>query len=203
MGLIGLFLASNILAAQLFVCLRSAEQVSSQLGAAHVIKNLFVFLETFTSVDFFCAEASVQSLIAVILENGEIIGLDNASLLRRFGQGLVVRFHFFADGKPLLILGQLIVVVDQLLLARLYGEVGLSNCNDLLARVAIHNDQVAGIAGENVVINQLNTTVRHGRCFVDLNKTFIHSYAAVFAGCLSFFNEFLEIPPFRIFKYGL
>ena len=51
------------------------------------------------------------------LENGEIIGLDNASLLRRFGQRLVVRFHFFADSKPLLILGQLIVVVDQFLLA--------------------------------------------------------------------------------------
>lgn len=128
-----------------------------------MIKNLFVFLETFTSVDFFCAEASVQSLIAVILENGEIIGLDNASLLRRFGQGLVVHFHFFADGKPLLILGQLIVVVDQLLLARLYGEVGLSNCNDLLARVAIHNDQVAGIAGKHVVFQNADSSVGHRR----------------------------------------
>ena len=108
-----------------------------------------------------------------------------------------------SDGETLLILGQLVVVVDQFLLARLHGEVGLPNCDDLLARVAVHNDQVAGIAGENVVINQLNTTVRHGRCFVDLNKTFIHSHVAVFAGCLSFFNEFLEIPPFRIFKYGL
>lgn len=38
---------------------------------------------------------------------------------------------------------------------------------------------IFAIAGENVVINQLNTTVRHGRCFVDLNKTFIHSHVAV------------------------
>ena len=49
-----------------------------------MIKNLFVFLETFTSVDFFCAEASVQSLIAVILENGEILPCLDTSHLRGF-----------------------------------------------------------------------------------------------------------------------
>ena len=83
--------------------------------------------------------------------------------MRRFGQGLVVRFHFFADGKPLLILGQLVVMVDQLLLARLYGEVGLSNCDDLLARVAIHNDQVAGIAGKPVIFQNADSSVGHRR----------------------------------------
>ena len=102
-------------------------------------------------------------MIAVILENGEIIGLDNASLLRRFGQGLVVRFHFFADVKPLLILGQLVVVVDQFLLARFHGEVGLSNCDDFFARIAVHNDQVAGIAGEPVIFQNADSSVGHRR----------------------------------------
>ena len=84
MGLIGLFLASNIFAAQLFVCLRSAEQVSSQLGAAHVIEDFLVLLQALALVDFLDAKPSVQTLIPFVLENGEILPCLDTSHLRGF-----------------------------------------------------------------------------------------------------------------------
>ena len=114
-------------------------------------------------MDFLDAKPSVQPLISFVLENGEIPFRLDTGHLRSLGQRFVVGNHFLSDGETLLILGQLVVVVDQLLLARLYGEVSLPNCDDLLARVAVHDDQVAGIAGKPVIFQNADSSVGHRR----------------------------------------
>ena len=58
-----------------------------------------------------------------------------------------MRDHFAADGQPLLIFRQGVVPFDQLLLAGLDRKIGLPDRNDLLARVAVHLNEVTRITG--------------------------------------------------------
>ena len=55
-----------------------------------MIKNFLAFFEAFALVDRFLIKSSVEPLISMILENGEIQFCLNACLLCRFNQKFVV-----------------------------------------------------------------------------------------------------------------
>lgn len=66
------FPTPDVLAAQFFICLRGAEKIRSQLGAAHVIEDVLPLLQTLSGVDFLCSQTAVQPLIALVLEDGKV-----------------------------------------------------------------------------------------------------------------------------------
>lgn len=59
MGLIGSGFALNILPAQLFFGLSGAKEVCSQLRAAHVVKNVFLWLQTTALSDILCFQTAI------------------------------------------------------------------------------------------------------------------------------------------------
>ena len=77
-------------------------------------------------MDVLCPEASVESLVTVVLENGVVAGFDDSRVSGGFGELGVVLSQVRAD-----------------------GEVYLSLRDDFLGRVRVLNDEVAGVAGEH------------------------------------------------------
>ena len=98
-------------------------------------------------MDLFGPKPAVQALIALVLEDRIVLRRFHAGPFGCLREGLVVRDHFAADGQPLLIFRQGVVPFDQLLLAGLDRKIGLPDRNDLLARVAVHHNEVTRITG--------------------------------------------------------
>lgn len=73
MHLVGGYFALHLVAPELFLRLRAAEEVCREFGRAHVIKDVLGFLELLSLVDHLGGQAVVQSAIAVILEDGKIL----------------------------------------------------------------------------------------------------------------------------------
>ena len=150
MGLVGLLLATHLVAAQLFFRLRGAKQVGRQLGAAHVVQNFLALLQLFACVNVPVAHAAVQALVAVVLKNRVVQRRIHPRIFGCCGQVLVVGGQLVADGQALVVLIQLrkLVAVGQLLPARLQGKVGLAIGNHGFAGLAVLHHQIAGVAGE-------------------------------------------------------
>src|SRR5665648_429234 len=72
-GLVGRLLALDLVAAQLLLGLRRAEEVGCELCAAHMVEDLLALLETLTLVDVPRTEAAIQAAIAMVLEDGEVV----------------------------------------------------------------------------------------------------------------------------------
>lgn len=108
--------------------------------------------------------------------------------------------HFLPDGKPLLVFAQGFVVLHKFAFTRLDREVGLREGNGMLARIAIHRDEVAGVAGEVKVLQFACASIGHGRCFGGTDKMQRSLITAGFTGFFRLVNYALELPPFGIFK---
>jgi len=85
---------------------------------------------------------------------------------------LVAEFSVFdiaSNDKLFSILVELVEPVSYLLTIRLNSEVCLPKCNDLLARIAVLDNEIASVSGELIILDFL----RGCTCFydfVDLNK---------------------------------
>lgn len=97
MNLVGLLLSLDVIAAQLFFGLCSAEQVSCQFSRAHVIKNLLALLQTFSLVNGFLIQSSIKALLAMILEDCEVQPRLNSCLLGHLDKLLVVLSQLIAQ----------------------------------------------------------------------------------------------------------
>lgn len=76
---VGVGLASDAFSTEFFFGLRRSKQVRGQLGAAHVVKDLFARLKLLPSVNVLGRQSAIQPLIAVILEDGVILRLDDTA----------------------------------------------------------------------------------------------------------------------------
>ena len=123
----------------------SAEQVSSQLGAAHVIEDFLVLLQALALVDFLDAKPSVQTLIAVILEDGVIPRFNDTGPSRRVGKLDVVRPHLLTQPQAPL---RFICLIAEFLPPRLYRKVRLPERHPRLTGVRILNRQIASVPRE-------------------------------------------------------
>lgn len=109
-----------------------------------------------------------------------------------------MRDHFAADGQPLLIFRQGVVPFDQLLLAGLDRKIGLPDRNDLLARVAVHHNEVTRITGEHHILHFplcARTNVNH---FADVGKMVLRCVPAVAARQLGALDHICEAPPLGV-----
>ena len=123
--------------------------------------------------------------------------------MRSICQLFVVPLHFGPDGQPLLLFGKLIIVFHKLLLAGFHGKVNLAEGNDLFPRVTVHHDQVAGVAGEHVIINLALSSLGESDHFPDVGKMIGRNISGIFAGLLGFQNYFLKVIPLFVFKSDL
>lgn len=71
--------------------------------------------------------------------------LDNSGILGGIGKLDIMQTHLITEQKSPFIFNSLF---GQLLFSCLHREIGLSKRDDLLVRVGILNDKVAGIAGQ-------------------------------------------------------
>lgn len=97
MNLVGLLLALDVIAAQLFFGLCSAKQVSCQFSRAHVIKNPLALLQTLSPVNGFLIQSSIETLIAMILEDCEVQPRLHSCLLGHLDKLLVVFSQLIAQ----------------------------------------------------------------------------------------------------------
>ena len=89
-GFVGIVFASDLFAAEFFLGLGGAEEIGGQLGAAHVIEDLLALLQPFATVYVLGAKSSVESYVAVILEDGVVARFDDSGIFRRIGKLAVV-----------------------------------------------------------------------------------------------------------------
>ena len=84
----------------------------------------------------------------MVLKNGKVQTAFYPCFRRGCSEVFIVLGEFVADGEPLLILTELAEAagVSQLLAPRLRRKVSLSVGNHRLARVAVLDDQITGIA---------------------------------------------------------
>lgn len=54
--------------------------------------------------------------------------------------------HFVSDSKPFLLFGKLLVIFNQFLLSCFHSEIGLTEGNHLLTGIAVHHNQITGVA---------------------------------------------------------
>lgn len=98
--------------------------------------------------------------------------------------------HFTADGKALLILGQLLVIFKQLLLTGFDRKVCLPESDDLFTWIAVLHDEITGISGKHIVSNIFVRAFWHIYRFADLGKMFVDNKTAVLTRSLCSFNSF-------------
>lgn len=143
---VGVLFALHFIAAQLLLGLRCAEEVRGEFGTPHVVENLLALLQALPLVDVLCAQAAVKPFISRVLKYGVIHAAYHSRVAGGSGKGFVVLAHFMTDGKPLLIFTQGIVILHKLLLSGLDREIGLSESNGTLSRIAVHRDEITRIA---------------------------------------------------------
>lgn len=150
MCLIGLCLALDVVTAQFFFGLGSAEEVGGQLASVHVIQYFLALFQPFAFVDALVVQTAVKSFIAVVLKGGVFHGFFHACFFGGSGQVAVVGADLSAQQQALFVFAELAegLRVLQFLAAGLHGKVGLPGGDDVFVRVAVLHDQVAGIAGK-------------------------------------------------------
>lgn len=94
-------------------------------------------------MDVLGPQAGIESGVTVILEDSVIFRFHDAGVVGRIGQLEVVRLQFSPDLQAPVFLNFLI---GQLLPARLDGEISLPERHQLLRRIGILDDEVAGVA---------------------------------------------------------
>lgn len=80
----------------------------------------------------------------------------------------------------------------------LYSKVGLGKSNQLLARVSILRHQVAGIAGEEIVIYLFFSTFWNGYRFPDVRKMILNPLTNIFTRFFGLVNHFGEVLPLTV-----
>jgi hypothetical protein len=78
-----------------------------------------------------------------------------------------------AHDKTLVVLVKLIEVIRNLLAACLYGKIGLTMGYDFLARVAVLDDEISGVARKFIIKNPLAGSFGHLDRFADLSKMIV------------------------------
>ena len=91
--LIGLLFALDLLTPEFCVCLSCSKDVRCQLLTPHVVQNLFFLTKLLTSMDIVFPKASIESHVAVILEDGKILGPHHPCVVGGFGKLLIEDGH--------------------------------------------------------------------------------------------------------------
>ena len=99
-----------------------------------------------------------------------------------FGKHLIPLFNIAAYYKPFVVFIELVKIICDFLASGLDSKVSLSVSDNFFARIAVLDDEIAGIAGKLIVNNAFG--------FVDLNKMVVNIESAVFAGKPCFVNDF-------------
>jgi hypothetical protein len=92
-------------------------------------------------------------------------------------------------------------LVRQLLAACLHGKVRLPVGNDRLGRVAVLDDEVAGVAGEPVVRYPAGGTGAEFDHFVERDKMVGDGLAGALAGRLGLFNDLHKVAPSLVLQH--
>lgn len=95
----------------------------------------------------------VQSLVPVVLEDGEVARGDDARVARRGRQLAVVGGELRPDVETSLVLGEIGELVGNLRPPCLHREIRLPERDDLFGRVGVLDDKVAGLAREVYIFN--------------------------------------------------
>ena len=185
---------------ELLLGLRNAEQVCDQLCTAHVVEDLLTDLQVLLAVNVIHGHAAVQSHVPGVLEYGKLICRDHTGIPGSFGKQLIPLLDIAAHDQSAAVFAQLVETVCHFLPIGLDGEIGLSQRDDLFARITVLHDQIAGVAGQLVVNKFLHTAVRHRRCFPDLRKTFGNVMPTVFTGDHSALDDLGKVFPFCIIQ---
>ena len=194
-GAVGVGLADDALATELFFGLRRPEQVGGQLGAAHVVEDLLARLKLLPSVNVLRRQPAVQPLIAVILEDGVVPRLDDPGPSRRVGKLGVVRPQLLTQPQaPLRLVG----LVAEFLPPSLYRKVRLPERHPRLARVRILNRQITSVPRQQRRLDRSLPALADRDHFVDINKMILDGLPAVQARQLGFFEHSLEVAPIGV-----
>ena len=171
-GLVGLPLAGDVLALELFFGLGGAEEVGGELSVAHMVEDFLVPFQTLAVVNFL-------SQLEVVLEH---LFAQEEALFLLGGQGLI--------GLHLLDFGD----------AGLDGEVGLAEGYDFLRWVGILYDEITGVAGEFDGIYCLGMSDACLYYFGDVTEIGQNVLRAVFTSLPGLFNHIHKVAVIGIFE---
>jgi hypothetical protein len=146
----------------------------------------------------FDIKTAVQPFVPCIMKNGLFFVCYQSGVASIFDEHLVPLLDIAAHDKALVILVKLIEVVRDLLAARLYGKICLTVGNDFLARVAVLDDEIAGVALKFIIKNQFAGSFVHLDRFADLSKMIINVKSAVLACEFCFIQDLGKITPLGI-----
>lgn len=160
------FLANVLMGADAFTGelvagLGHAELVGGELGGIHAVHQVFLFRNALPRLNVVTPEPPVQALIPGVVEHAEHLILDTR-LLGGAGQGLELFARLLTQLQPFEVGGRL---VGEFLAASLDGEVFLRLGDLGFAWVPVLGDEVAGEAGEVVVLNHVHRPLSAGDRF--------------------------------------
>ena len=176
-----------------------AELVGGQLGGVHPVHQFFLGGDALARLDVVVAQATIEPLVTGIVEDAEHAVL-HAGPLRGAGQGLEFLGGLLAQLQPLDIGGQL---VGKLLPPGLDGKVFLRLGDLRLARVAVHGDEIAGEAGELVVLYRTAAPRAQFDHFAGAGKMVVGVVARLLTRAYGALNGILEPAPLAIAQQGL
>ena len=197
-GFVGLVLASDFLATEFFLGLGGAEEIGSEFGAAHMVENLLVFLQTLAAMDVFGSKTTVEPHVAMVLKDSVVARLNDPGILRGIRKLAIVRAQFGADGEAALFFD---LSIAQFLPAGLDGEVGLALGDDFLGWISVLNDEVAGVARHHHGLCRSPRAFANFDHIGDLNEMIVHSLATVETGGAGGLDDGLEIPVIGIIEH--
>ena len=189
-GFVRLVFAGDLFATQFVLRLGGAEEIGGKLGAAHVVEDLLALFQSLAAVDVLRTQSTVEAHVAVVLENGVIAGLDDTSPFRRIGKLAVVGAEIGSDREAALFLQFLIA---QLLPPGLDGKVCLSLCDDLLCRIGVLDDEVAGVAGHHHGLERALGTAADLDHLVGADEMVFNPLSAVDTGCFCLRDDCFKV----------
>jgi len=134
----------------------------------------------------------------VVLENGVVLWLDHPGVLGGVGELRVVHPQFGADGEAALGFD---LLVAQFLPSGLNGKIGLPLSHDLLGRIGVLDDEVAGVARHHHGRDATLRTAADLDHFVDPDEMVFHLLPAVETGGAGLLDHRLEMAVIHVAEH--
>lgn len=83
-----------VITSQFIFSLSGAEKVGSKFRATHMVKNVLIFLQTFTSVYIILVQSAIKSFISGVLENAVIFVRHDSGIFGGACEARVMFLHF-------------------------------------------------------------------------------------------------------------
>ena len=199
---IGVVLPFDFILAQDIFCLCGTKEISGQLRASHMVKNILRLFETLALMDIFSVKSPIKTFISLVLEYRIVKRSFYSGIVGSSSKLSIVFPHFITQEQALLFfLGKRRIGIEKKLSsAGLYRKIGLCLSHNRFGRTRILHCQITCVAAHKDG-NYLSFSVRANLNHFGLyHEMVIRVYTAVCARPICASCDFFKCPVIRVFQ---